>query len=544
MGSFRLPKKGRSFARRITSLGLFCLSIGCRAWVTEALAQEGLGTAGNETTTQYGVVVLCPPELQPTLQPWVAVRREAGWKVVIHSPPSSALACRDLVCESAQTDPQLRYLLIVGDCSFNGDALPTCGAPAFHQAVPISHRFGGMHTAVTDLPFADVDGDGKPDLAVGRWPVSDARELKTLVSKQLAYEQARDYGPWRRRIELVAGVGGFGILADKTIETAARMLIDQSLPGGIQVNMTHVSPSSPYCPGPECFHQTVQQRYGAGGLAWVYLGHGQVTELDRIQVGEQWLPIMDANSVSRLPDPGPQRPIALMLACYTGAFDARVDCLAEQLIASAAGPVAVLAGSRVTMPYGNAVLGGALLDSWFADRPQTLGDVWRQAQCRVLDHESPDANPRPWLDAIAGFVSPTGSQLADERREHLYLYNLLGDPTLPLSHALPIALEAPTSASAGHSLTVRGDSPLAGVLRIELRRPRGWTPKDEPGGTSESRYQLANHPAVAVSEQKHVWGPFSAELTIPSDCHGPLQIVAEVDNAQGHALGSTRILIP
>ncbi|MFO0884412.1 MAG: C25 family cysteine peptidase [Pirellulales bacterium] len=56
--------------------------------------------------------------------------------------------------------------------------------------------------------------------------------------------------------------------------------------------------------------------------------------------------------------------IAVLLACYTGAFDQPEDCLAEEMLRAPQGPVAVIGGSRVTMPYGIAVLGTEFLQTY------------------------------------------------------------------------------------------------------------------------------------------------------------------------------------
>ena len=67
--------------------------------------------------------------------------------------------------------------------------------------------------------------------------------------------------------------------------------------------------------------------------------------------------------------------------------------------------MAVVAATRVTMPYGNAVFGCELLRACFGDHPATLGDLWKLAQQRTLA-ASPDDPLRKSLDALAGGLSP------------------------------------------------------------------------------------------------------------------------------------------
>ena len=66
-------------------------------------------------------------------------------------------------------------------------------------------------------------------------------------------------------------------------------------------------------------------------------------------------------------------PIALCLCCYTGAFAEHADCLAEELLRSPGGPVAVYSGSSVTMPYGMAVMSRAAMHEYFVEQRPTLG---------------------------------------------------------------------------------------------------------------------------------------------------------------------------
>jgi hypothetical protein len=120
-------------------------------------------------------------------------------------------------------------------------------------------------------------------------------------------------------------------------------------------------------------------------------------------------------------------PLAVLVACYTGAFDSRPDCLAEELLVAEQGPIAVIAATRVTMPYGNTVLGYELLSACFKDRPAGLGDVLRLAQRRTLNNLASDSF-RASLDTIALGLSPQPVDLAAERREHVQMYHLFGDP--------------------------------------------------------------------------------------------------------------------
>jgi hypothetical protein len=99
-------------------------------------------------------------------------------------------------------------------------------------------------------------------------------------------------------------------------------------------------------------------------MFWVYIGHGWIDCLDRFTYGKTEELICSAEDAKRFSSPnGP--PIAVLLACYTGAFDAKVDCFAERLLQQSDGPIAVIAGSRVTMPYGLSQLAGEMLESCF-----------------------------------------------------------------------------------------------------------------------------------------------------------------------------------
>jgi hypothetical protein len=147
---------------------------------------------------------------------------------------------------------------------------------------------------------------------------------------------------------------------------------------------------------------------------------------------------------------GPHSPLAVLVACYTGAMDAPHGCLGEELLLAKDGPVAVIAATRVTMPYGNSIMGCELLRACFQDRPASVGDVLRLAQRRVLapagKYRDSKDQLRATLDGMAEVLSPPPVDLTAERCEHVLMYQLIGDPLLRL-HRPPtkIAQVAPAA---------------------------------------------------------------------------------------------------
>ena len=200
--------------------------------------------------------------------------------------------------------------------------------------------------------------------------------------------------------------------------------------------MTYASWRSPYCPAPHTFRETTIERLNEGSLFWVYIGHGQRSFLDHVRVPGRAFPIMDIDDCRQVRSRS-GAPIAVFLSCYAGAFDGTKDCLAEELLRTTNGPVAVLAGSRVTMPYAMGVMADGLLGECFEKRRSTLGEVVLLAKRRLAADAAAGENAandnRKILDALAATISPAKDKLVEERFEHLALFNLIGDPLLRIA---------------------------------------------------------------------------------------------------------------
>ncbi|HID76844.1 MAG TPA: hypothetical protein EYP56_12720 [Planctomycetaceae bacterium] len=516
------------------------------AWTLLAICL-GVPIAGPDT------VVVCPPEFRRALEPWLEHRAGQGHRMALVSNGRTPELIRRRIAQVAETGG-LRFVVLVGDAD-PGMAFDPRKArrsvPVHWAQARVNVRWGSEPHIATDNWYGDLDGDGVPELAVGRLTADSAEELAVMVSKIIAYERSPDFGPWRRRINVVAGLGGFGPLIDAGLEAAGRFLLTQGIPAEYQVSMTYANWRSPYCPNLRTFAQTVLARLNEGCRFWVYLGHGYHLALDEVRVPGARYAILSVDDLDRVACRHGM-PIALFFACYTGAFDARQDCLAERLLATPAAPVAVIAASRVTMPYGMAVLGSELMAACFDRRTETLGEALLEAKQQLARPGAANGLGRAALDAVAALISGDASQLAAERAEHVLLFNLIGDPLLRLAHPKPVPLELDGAPRPGSVLEVSGWSPLAGRVTVELvvRRDRlTFTPPvrgEYPGPLDQQEsfqqvYRMANDRRLAGCELTTGVGRFTARLPVPEEVGGPCHLRVYVQGADGCAAGSVAI---
>ncbi len=509
------------------------------------------------TPVSTDTALVCPTEFLPALQPWVEHREAQGHRFVRIANTLSARQLRDEIRRQAKRHP-LRFIVLVGDA----DPLANSSRDVLARSVPthlsqanVNVRWGSEPQIATDMPFADLDDDQIPDLAIGRLTADSPQQLAVMVKKILDYERHTDAGPWCRRLSVVAGVGGFGGLVDSVLETATKKFLTEGIPSGYSMSMTYGSWRSPYCPDPRAFRTATMERLNEGSLFWIYIGHGQRRYLDSIRVPGGAFPIFDVDDVREL-----QRtagaPIAIFLSCYTGAFDERRDCLAEELLRSPQGPVAVYSGSRVTMPYAMAVMGNEMMSEYFEHRRATLGELVLHAKQRMaqpLEDEPQDAN-RAMLNSIAKAISPAPDQLNAERMEHLLLFNLMGDPLLRLKHPQSVEIDVPPNAYAGERVTIGGRLPFAGRCTIELTCRRDRTRQRMPQRVSfvptntalvaySTRYAEANDRRWVGEVFAGEAGEFQHELIVPADATGPSHVRVFVEHEGKFALGSTDIYL-
>lgn len=501
------------------------------------------------TPQAYDTVVVCPQPYVEAMRPWFEYRTKQGHSIGVVTDTSSKQKIRETIRQAAEKG-ELKQVLLVGDVIADGSQ--EVGVPVHYQKAVVNVLFGSEPEIPTDNYYADLDDDNIPDVAIGRFSVSNEEELKGIVAKTLEYETNIKSGEWRRRLHFVAGLGGFGTVVDTMLESATKKFLTDEIPAHFETVVAQGSWQSPYCPDPREFRDEVVRQLNDGGLFWVYMGHGHVEHLDYVRVPNDAFPILSTDDAAALRNES-SHPIAIFLSCYTGAIDARSACLAELLHRSEGGPVAVYAGSRVTMPYAMSVMGTEMLQQYFKEKQPTLGQLILQAKRESIRQGGKTGN-RKMLDTMAQLISPKPKLLKEERIEHLALFNLLGDPLLRLPHASPVEITAPNTAAPGETIEIAGRTEMPGKVHLELVcRRDGFVatlPKrleydgrhDQLTGYNET-FRAANDRAWQVVDLTAIDGEFRTELQIPETCQGPCHVRVWVEGVSQVGLGSQDIEI-
>jgi Peptidase family C25 len=413
-----------------------------------------------------------------------------------------------------------KFLLLAGDV----DRVPT----VVRKAGYVSERFASDPDLATDGLFGAM---------AGRFPADSADELKVMVEKTLAYEAAPS-GPWQRRIRFLAGEGGFGDAIDAVIERQFSVLVADAIPAGYEVETAYSKPSSRYFAWAPRFNENALRMLNDGSLFYCYVGHGLRTAMDDLFYQGKVYPTLSTRDAAKV-DVREGLPIVVSIACNTGEFDSRLgDSVGEEFFKRPRGPVAFVGGTRVTQPYGNALIGNHLIRQVFHSKQATIGEALAAAREGVLARDT--SALRMQADALAALVQGPGN-LEPMRKDVVLHYNLLGDPATAIRRPDDsLTIEALSPPKPGAALEVRGTAKGAErvVVTLEVTRDRFWKATDLDGGDLEAavakRYRDANDKVVSKVEVGVFDGAFDATLPFPAEAK-PGRYVIKV--AVGGALG-------
>ncbi len=247
--------------------------------------------------------------------------------------------------------------------------------------------------APADAQFADFDGNGVPEVAIGRIPAVTAEEMRGYVDKLAAYESGAG-GSWTGKALFVAdnpdGAGNFPEVSEG---------LAQGLGSGLALSRVYLPPGA----GSEQVQTSraeLQDALRGGQVLMNYIGHGG---LDRLETEG----VLLTEDVPLLGN-APRLPVMTALTCLISQFAyPDYSSLGEELVLQRDGGTAALFGPT-WLSYNSSAgdLGRYLLPQLSATGGGRLGD-------RVLR-------------GLAGYAAAGGD------RQTLRVYTLLGDPALAI----------------------------------------------------------------------------------------------------------------
>jgi len=419
-----------------------------------------------------------------------------------------------------------KFVLLAGDA----DTVPTF----VQKSDYVSDRFSSEPDRASDYPYGAI---------TGRFPADRVEELRAMVDKTIEYETTLPAGRWQKKISFITGEANFGAMIDDILERQFNAVVTGKIPMAYDIETAYAKPTSKYCFYPPKFGANAVRMLNEGALFYAYVGHGYREGFDTVQYKDEEYPIFESNHVKQV-EVQNGLPIMVVIACSTGQFDARTDCIGEELFKRRRGPVAFIGGSRVTQPYGNGLLGHKLVEQVFAKKAPTLCEALWQAKAAILDKD--DSALRMQADAIASTIQGPGS-LEPMRKDVVRHYNLFGDPALKIRRpAEDIEMAAHGNPGPGRTFFVSGkakDGPLE--LTFECARDKFCHPTDLEGADAEAqigrRYANANNKVVARSPTSSADGAFEIELELPPGLKPGKYFLKAY--GQG-AIGSREIIIP
>jgi len=416
------------------------------------------------------------------------------------------------------------YLLLVGDANEGKNDPAT--------TIPSGQWQGGWQGCYSDNFYADMDGDHVPDLAVGRIPVRTDKEGLAILERVKGHETSYEPGPWNHRIHVYAGEGDFGQDIDFFIETIAQKGLE-AVPYEYDLQFAYRNPDSLYYYMP--FEEKVLDLVTQGAVLVTYMGHGG---------GE-----LDVGSLSQVVMQN-RFPLHAFFACGTGDYIGQGDSDSEAVMKQAGGPISLLVSQTTTHPYGNALDALELEAAVFIEQAPTVGEAIRIMKDRTLNHT--DAL-RETIDAFA-VLYMTEDEIEDVPVDHLYSYNLLGDPATRIR--LPEGKVAITAGDAllGQTLEVSGtvDNLESGTVDVALVCERAQLlhpiePVEDPDAQAswpavQANWDKVMDKTVVGGQAEVAAGKFSIELAVPDSIPaGQYYLTAYAQDGKLDAVGSVQI---
>jgi len=342
-----------------------------------AALDANLPSAWHQATNGADIVMITHESFLQALRPLKALREAQGLSVALIDVEDlydefsfgmkTPQAIQDFLSRArASWQKAPRFVVLVGDATYdprnylgygNFDLVPT-------KLVETAY----LETACDDC-LADFNGDGLPEMAVGRLPVRTLEEAQTIVSKILAYEESSG--------RLTEALFVADIQDDDFSFEGASSSSQALLPADMSIREVFRSRFG----DDDQVQAAIREGINRGPLLVNYFGHGSL---------EIWRgSVFTTADISALTN-RPQFSFFVPMTCLNGYFHEAypIDSLAEALLKTPnGGAVAVWASSGLTEPTGQQLMNEELMRQLFNGESLTLGEAAMRAKGAVSDQD-------------------------------------------------------------------------------------------------------------------------------------------------------------
>lgn len=317
-------------------------------------------------------LIIAPKALHHSLKPLLNFRHQQGYQTALFSTQEiydsytsgtpSPFAIQSFIRQLfAKSSENLKYLLLVGDYTY--EMLDYESSLDILPSFFVDTSFAGE--TVSDSPFADLDGDNKPDLAIGRVPTSDANQLTIWIDQLLNYEMQS-----ANTLQYTISVSD---PSSSTFQDSARSFLESldTLPGKSGIHLT----------GEVGWIEKNQPVFAEKNSLVAYFGHGSI---DRW--GQQ--PILSSRQIQEM-EASFNPAFIFSFSCLNGYFiHPETKSLTETLLFHPnSATVAVLASTSLTLHESQIQFSNQIISELQLGGKVNIGDLVTSAM-REIDSES------------------------------------------------------------------------------------------------------------------------------------------------------------
>lgn len=210
------------------------------------------------------MLIVTDSAFKKQLEPFIKWKTQKGFKIDIlykgtNLAGSTYTEIKDAITKiytsSSVANPPPEYLLIIGDVT----RIPYFGA-------------GGTGN-ITDMYYGEFDGDGDyiPEMFIGRLPVSDTVELRTVVNKIIQYERF-EFADTNKFYSRALATAGYDASYANTMNGQLKYLVNNYLTTKNRINEYHF-----YYPQSYTAKDTIIALISKGTSFINYTGHGDAS---------------------------------------------------------------------------------------------------------------------------------------------------------------------------------------------------------------------------------------------------------------------------